>query len=560
MGAETTTHADAGSTDERGKFRVVLRLSEGGTANIFLGVAHGQGGFKKLVVLKVPKQHVLQETEARRMFLNEARLAARLNHGNIVQTIEVIDPGGHPIIVMEYLEGQALSSILGRARDALPMPMHLAILGHALSGLHYAHEYADFDGVRLNIVHRDMTPHNVFVTYDGHVKILDFGIAKLDRAEGGTETGVIKGKIRYMPPEQITGETVDRRADVFAVGVMLWEAAARQRMWPNDSDAVIMHRIVNGEIPAPSTVNPDVSPELERIVMKALAAEADDRYATAADVLADLDAFRSTLIQHAAMDREIGKFVASVFADVREDTKRAIEAKLSKVASLSWAEYLESENALAVVTVLQHAETGTTKPVEAVRAPSKRGIDMRSGVGLAVAAFVAAAAALLVPLLKARHGEPPAHAPAQADAVASAQAPEPAPSESAAKTTAPPSVTVSISASPPEAKLYFDDTELQTNPFSGQMPRDGAMHRVRAEASGHATTTTGITLDNDATIVLTLEKERPNAALRRPRGTGPGPRPNVIPTASPVAMPKVDCSPPYWVDERGIKRFKPECL
>src|SRR5262249_23039068 len=154
-----------------------------------------------------------------------------------------------------YLEGQALSTILARSRDALPLPMHLAILSHALSGLHYAHEYTDFDGVRLNIVHRDMTPHNVFVTYDGHVKLLDFGIAKLDRAEGGTETGVVKGKIRYMPPEQITGETVDRRADVFAVGVMLWEAAARQRMWPNDSEPTIMHRIVNGEIPAPSTVN-----------------------------------------------------------------------------------------------------------------------------------------------------------------------------------------------------------------------------------------------------------------------------------------------------------------
>jgi serine/threonine-protein kinase len=263
MEAETKTGVDA-DAEERAKFRIVLRLSEGGTANIFLGVAQGKSGFKKLVVLKVPKQHVLEETEARRMFLNEARLAARLNHGNIVQTIEVLDQGGHPIIVMEYLEGQALSSILARARDAFPLSMHLAILSHALSGLHYAHDYTDFDGVCLNVVHRDMTPHNVFVTFDGHVKILDFGIAKLDRADGGTETGVVKGKIRYMAPEQITGEKVDRRADLFAVGVMLWEAAARERMWPGDSDAVIMHRIVNGEIPAPSTVNPEVAPELAR--------------------------------------------------------------------------------------------------------------------------------------------------------------------------------------------------------------------------------------------------------------------------------------------------------
>jgi serine/threonine protein kinase len=215
---------------EPAKYRVVLKLSEGGTANIFLGVAHGRGGFNKLVVLKAPKEHVLLESESRRMFLNEARLAARLNHTNIVQTNEVIDQGGHPIIVMEYLEGHSLAAVLARARTAIPLAMHLRIIVETLRGLHYAHELTDLGGTPLNVVHRDVSPQNVFVTYDGQVKLIDFGIAKL-MGSVETVTGVVKGKMRYMPREQLDGAHVDRRADVYATGVMLWEAATRERMW-----------------------------------------------------------------------------------------------------------------------------------------------------------------------------------------------------------------------------------------------------------------------------------------------------------------------------------------
>ncbi len=550
MEPETRAQGGDGATGDA-KYRIVLKLSEGGTANVFLGVARGPGGFNKLVVLKVPKEHIFLEADSRRMFMNEARLAARLNHANIVQTNEVIDEGGRPVLVMEYLEGQALSSILARGRSSIPLAMHLAILSEALSGLHYVHEYADFDGGRLNIVHRDMTPHNVFVTFDGQVKLLDFGIAKLDRADGGTETGVVKGKLRYMSPQQIMGEKLDRRADLFAVGVMLWEAAARERMWRDEADPVIMQHLVNGEVPLPSTVKPDVAPELERIAMKALAAEPDDRYATAADLQRDLDTVRATLGQHSTMSRDVGKFVADLFADVRQQTKTTVSASLSKVASLSVDEYKRAESELAGGTTLLSTYTGSSNSVGAVPPPEKRG-----RLGLVLAA-IAVAGVLAFSLRRAFTLEAPpgvAAAPVPATVIA----PTPTTPSAAPPATAD-SVDMTLTAVPADARLYLDDSALQSNPFHAKMPRDGVMHRVRAEAAGYVAQSTGILLDRDAAIVLTLERGHArDQAGGVHGGAGTGARPAATPTVA--AAPRPDCNPPFTIDERGIKKFKPECL
>src|SRR6266496_1714779 len=241
-----------------GKYRVLVELGQGGTANVYLAVAHGPNWFNKLVVLKALKRNLGNDPEFRAMFLNEARLAARLNHPNIVQTNEVAEYQGLPMIVMEYLQGQPLSNLLVRGRGrGLSLAMHLRIVAEALQGLHCAHELSDFDGTPLGVVHRDMTPHNIFVTFDGQVKVLDFGIAKLGASLVETQAGIIKGKLRYMPPEQISGDPVDRRADLYAVGVMLWEAAAGERLWKGQADAAIMNKVLNAEIPSPRSVNAD---------------------------------------------------------------------------------------------------------------------------------------------------------------------------------------------------------------------------------------------------------------------------------------------------------------
>jgi serine/threonine-protein kinase len=323
----------------QGKYRILSQLGEGGSATVYLAVARGPSGFSKLVVLKTLKRSVSDEEELHKMFLNEARLSARLNHPNIVQTNEVIEDRGLPVIVMEYLEGQSLAKILPRARGGLPLAIHLRIIADSLNGLHHAHELTDFDGSPLGLVHRDMTPQNVFVTYDGQTKILDFGIAKLansNRPE--TETGVIKGKLRYMPPEQITGEGIDRRADIYAVGVMLWEAVAGEPIWKGLTDAQVMHQVLNCGVPSPRSVRADIPERLEQICMKALSSEADERYATAAELEAELESALDE-IGSRVNQRSIGKTVSELFAAERKQTRSLVEAQLSKVASLSAEEY-----------------------------------------------------------------------------------------------------------------------------------------------------------------------------------------------------------------------------
>src|SRR5579859_6512235 len=219
-GASGVIPVDANAWPYDGRYRLLAELGEVGMGNVYLAVARGPGGFNKLCVLKVLRPLLAQERASVKSFLSEGRLAVRLSHPNVVQTFEVAENAGRQAIVMEYLEGRSLAQIAERAQGerAMPIAMQLHVLGCVLAGLHYAHELSDFDGKPLGIVHRDVSPQNVFVTFDGQVKLLDFGIAKARHAGSvHTSTGIVKGKIRYMAPEQMSGETVDRRADLFAV-------------------------------------------------------------------------------------------------------------------------------------------------------------------------------------------------------------------------------------------------------------------------------------------------------------------------------------------------------
>jgi serine/threonine protein kinase len=219
------------ANEQLGKYRRVATLGQGGMGTVFLAFAHGVGQFRKLLVVKELLPELTGKEGFIEMFLDEARLAARLDHPNVVQTFEVGHEGGRYFLAMEYLDGQPLSALIERMRErgGLPLPVHLQILSEVLAGLQYAHELCDYDGRPLAVVHRDISPHNVFITYHGQVKIVDFGVAKAANASALTHPGVFKGKFGYAAPEQILGGPVDARADVFSVGVMLWQAIAGRR-------------------------------------------------------------------------------------------------------------------------------------------------------------------------------------------------------------------------------------------------------------------------------------------------------------------------------------------
>ncbi len=331
-----------------GKYRFLVELGSGGMGDVFLAVAQGPKGFNKLQVIKRLRPELAQDPEFLGMFLNEARIAARLNHPNVVQTNEVSEHDDEYFIAMEYLEGQSLYAIAKRAIAAgpkggplqrIPLAFHLHVLAEACGGLHYAHELVDFDGTPLGLVHRDCSPQNIFVTYEGEVKVLDFGIAKAVDSATHTRTGVLKGKVPYMPPEQLDGANIDRRADVFAVGAMIWEAATGTRLWKGLNDIQIAHRLHQRDIPAPSSFEPSVDPALEAICMKALAVKPRDRYQTAAELQSALDAYVNKL--GGVRRRDLGKYTLHLFTDTRRSLRLKIEEELRDVVP-SWKSLLST--------------------------------------------------------------------------------------------------------------------------------------------------------------------------------------------------------------------------
>src|SRR5262249_16710245 len=210
---------------------------------------------------------------------------------------------------------------------------HLHVLIQTLAGLHHAHELRDFDGKPLSVVHRDVSPHNIMVSYDGHVKLLDFGIAKAADSGGNTRTGILKGKCAYMAAEQFGGHNVDKRADIFSAGVCVWQAITGTKLWKGLSDAEIFSRLSRGEIPLPTTVNPNLPPELVDICMRALALRPEDRYATAADFATALEQFVAQHREYHASARDLTTFVMQTFASERAQMKAKIDEQLRQVAT-----------------------------------------------------------------------------------------------------------------------------------------------------------------------------------------------------------------------------------
>jgi eukaryotic-like serine/threonine-protein kinase len=336
-------------------------------AVVYLASSQGPRGFSKLVVVKELKPEFTDDAEFTAMFVDEARLAARLNHPNIVQTYEVEETDGSFFIVMEYLEGQPLSQTRTRlARLGSVLRDHqVRVLCDVLEGLHYAHELTDYDGRPLNVVHRDISPHNVIITYDGVAKVVDFGIAKAADQTSQTRTGVIKGKLAYMAPEQAFGKPVDRRADVFAVGVILWEAITGRRMWKGNAEGAIAHRLSIGDIPKITDHVPEPPQMLKRICERALAPRSADRYPTAAAMRAELEAYLGSIVQKPT-GRDLGGLVSQAFAEERGRIASLVEEQMRLLrtasAEASGPTSLEVPKiAHTVPSLTPHAQTPVSK-------------------------------------------------------------------------------------------------------------------------------------------------------------------------------------------------------
>ncbi|HEU4412668.1 MAG TPA: serine/threonine-protein kinase [Polyangiaceae bacterium] len=314
-----------------GKFHFLERIGRGGMGEVYLALLSGPTGFSKLVVVKLLREDFAAYEAIRAMFLDEGRLAARLNHPNVVQTNEVGVEEGKHYLVMEYLEGQPLDRLIKRVREAgfsVPPGLWVRVALDSLSGLDYAHELCDYDGTPLNVVHRDLSPHNIFLTYEGVVKLLDFGIAKAATQSAQTQTGTVKGKPSYMAPEQLMGLPVDRRADLFVFGIVLWEMFTGTRLFSGTLNECLK-RVTGGPLPPVSSVVPNFDPGLDAVVSRALERDPGARFQTAREMREALAA--AALRSYPVPPQEaVGELMRSLFRERREQRRLAVQRYVSE--------------------------------------------------------------------------------------------------------------------------------------------------------------------------------------------------------------------------------------
>jgi eukaryotic-like serine/threonine-protein kinase len=349
-----------------GKYVLIEKIGQGGMAEIFKAKSYGSAGFEKLLVIKRILPHLVKDPNFVDMFVNEAKLTVSLSHANIIQVYELNEVDGQYYIAMEFVHGQDLFNIIDRGfRSRIPLPEDLAVhvVIEVLKGLEYAHRAKHFDGRPMGLVHRDISPTNVFISYEGDVKLADFGIAKANIQRRQTQSQTIKGTLGYMSPEQVMGKELDRRSDIFATGIMLYELVTGTKPFSGKGDLEILLKIRDGKFVTPAKVRHDISPTLERIVLKAMAMDAEDRYQEAGEYYEDLADYLFASGMRTS-PRKLATYMRNLFAEEleSEEAQRLESAEKQKVAA-------------ALGTQPQGATpTGSTGPTPVV-AWSRTGVD-----------------------------------------------------------------------------------------------------------------------------------------------------------------------------------------
>jgi len=319
-----------------GRYALYDPIASGGMATVHFGRLLGPVGFARTVAIKRLHPQFAVDPEFVSMFLDEARLAARIRHPNVVPTLDVVAMEGELFLVMEYVQGESLGALLKvsqRRQQRVPVRYAVAIMAGALRGLHAAHEATDERGSPLGIVHRDVSPQNILVGIDGTPRVLDFGVAKAAGRLQMTRDGQLKGKIAFMPPEQIRGTGADRRTDVYAAGAVLWEALTGVRLFSGDNDVAVFAKVLEGQVAPPSSVAPGIPSALDAIVLQSLAMSPDARFPTARDMAKALEG-----VVPLVAPAEIGEWVETIGAE-RIASRTKIVSRIEVDSSTSHNRY-----------------------------------------------------------------------------------------------------------------------------------------------------------------------------------------------------------------------------
>jgi serine/threonine protein kinase len=526
-----------------GPYGILAKLGEGGMGHVYLTTMDGPAGFSKLAVVKELRLELLESNTTGELLLNEVRFAARLTHPNVVHTYGAHEEAGRFYLATEYLDGQPWSRVrqlLGQT-GALPLELHIQVLVELLAGLHYAHEKRDYDGTTLNAVHCDVSPHNIFVTYDGHVKIVDFGLARagmaeLDHAASAPER-MSQAKLTYIAPEQARGEGFDRRADVFAVGVLLWEALAGKSFAPNEDAVVLRERRARGDEPQVRDVTPDTPAALAEICDRALAFAPADRFATAAELRDALLGYLGSGMTDS--DRvTLGALVGSGFREERERIHELIESELNGAHAQPSANEKSASGQSRPLSAGHDVSKPEAAQLSAARNSRVWAAKWLPRAGIAAAVVAGTLAPLAVWLMSSPSSDDRTTPEASQIRVTSLQPsahaalpPPVPPTLSTSPTVTPPTPTrpsvatllLRVTAIPPEASLLLDGVPLNSNPAIMRHAIDHELHVLRAVGPGLQSQQRVIAFDRDHSVtfelppVMDATERRIRAARRSPR-------------------------------------------
>jgi serine/threonine-protein kinase len=491
-------------------------------ATVHLGRLLGEAGFSRTVAIKRLHEHLAKDPDFVAMFLDEARLASRVRHPNVVSILDVVVLDKEVFLVMDYVQGASVSRLARSARTGdkrIPPKITLSIMVGALHGLHAAHEAIGENGQSLGIVHRDVSPQNILVDVDGVARVIDFGVAKAGGRLQSTRQGSLKGKIQYMPPEQIRGEPIDRRADIYAASVVLWELLSNRKLFKGQHDVSLMHEILertsNAAIEPPSQRTPGLPKSLDNIVLQGLSARPDDRWQSARDMAI---AIEKALV--VASTREVGDWVREEVGDeLREKADKIAEFEsLTSQPAFEVHELLSQPTASSGISVISAPNTGvisslptpggTTIVSQQSSSSGRHVVILSAGVAIGIIGLGIIGAYTLVHSATSTVSSDSPHATA-----------------------------------PPSATIQEETPTIQID----QLMR--------------------VTEDADV-VVEEPDSQEPEASARpvvrppviKPAGNKDKPPPSPTKPPAGTTPPAAQCDPPFTVDANGIKRFKPECL
>jgi eukaryotic-like serine/threonine-protein kinase len=479
-------------------------------AEILVGALDGAEGFSKAVVIKRVLARWAHRRDFRAMFVDEARIVSGIRHPNVVSMLELGDDGDALYLVMDYLEGEALH-VVSRylAADGARLPPFVAahVIAEACAGLHAAHEHVDADGLPQGVVHRDVSPQNVFVCYDGTVRVIDFGVAKAVNRETKTEAGAVKGKFGYMSPEQVGGENVDRRTDLFALGVILWELLTGRRLFQRSNHLETVKATCFEPISTPRETDASVPEVLDRIVMRALERDPDERYRTANEMRRELVNAIHAIAPDAAPGDELARAMQTAFRE-RIEEKREMLRRIASgggITHVPKADELDDELDEEPEASPGDKSAVTTRSSSKSRRGGSRALVLAASSVLVLGA-TAVAIAIAWPDAKPPSSAPPAYV--QAPPREAPRAPnEPAPT----------TVVVRVETIPAGARLVVDGNERGTTPIEIEVPRSETELAIRVERERYRPEEARVRPSRDQHLRFALERELRRARPERPR-------------------------------------------